>query len=185
MKKAVGNSQSSPPKASIMTKDWVLKKRRPVRKKQVRPYLLELENHLGIDLSLDQAFLELGEFGPWTMVLVDKVPLVMEVEDENTEKQVFLTLRGFLLHLEARRWVEVDHGAIPFLMNGADCMVAGIQEVDEDIKSGDLVWIRDEVHKRPLAIGRALFEGKKLKTELKGKGIKTLHWVGDDLWALE
>ena len=60
-----------------------------------------------------------------------------------------------------------------------------IPDVDEEIKSGDLVWIRDEVHKRPLAIGRALLEGKELKTELKGKGIKTLHWVGDDLWALE
>jgi len=70
-------------------------------------------------------------------------------------------------------------------MNGADCMVAGIQATDENIKVGDLVWIRDEIHKRPLAIGRALMTGHELKTGLKGKGIRTLHWVGDDLWALE
>jgi PUA-domain protein len=185
MNETVGNSQNWVPQGVTMTKDWVLKKRRPVRKKQITPYLLELEQHLGIDLSLDQAFLELGEYGPWTMVLVDRVPLVMEVEDDEYDKQVFLTLRGFLMHLEASRWVEVDHGAIPFLMNGADCMVAGIQAADETIKVGDLVWIRDEIHKRPLAIGRALMSGHELKTELKGKGIRTLHWVGDELWALE
>ena len=168
-----------------MTKDWTLRKRRPVRKKQIKPLLVALEQHLGIDLALDQAFLELAEFGTWEMVLVDKVPIVLSIQESGEDKKVFLTLRGFLPHLSAGRWVEVDHGAIPFLMNGADCMVAGIQDVDSSVVAGDLVWIRDEVHKRPLAIGRALFNGHDLKTELKGKGIKTLHWVGDDLWALE
>jgi len=47
------------------------------------------------------------------------------------------------------------------------------------------VWIRDMTHKRPLAIGWATLAGPELKEGMKGKGIKTLHWVGDELWDME
>jgi PUA domain protein len=96
-----------------------------------------------------------------------------------------LTLRGFLEHSDAAKWVDVDHGAIPFLMNGADCMVAGVQAADEDIAVGELVWIRDMTHKKPLAIGWSTMEGQEMAAATKGKGIKTLHWVGDELWEME
>ena len=94
-------------------------------------------------------------------------------------------MRGFLEHEHAAKWVEVDHGAIPFLMKGADCMVAGVHGADQGIEVGDLVWIRDMTHKRPLAIGWAIMEGNQMVAETKGKGIKTLHWVGDELWDME
>jgi predicted RNA-binding protein (TIGR00451 family) len=87
--------------------------------------------------------------------------------------------------VEAKKWVEVDHGAIPFLMKGADCMVAGVHDADPSIEEGDLVWIRDMTHKRPLAIGWATLDGAELRNSTKGKGIKTLHWVGDELWDME
>ena len=119
------------------------------------------------------------------MVLVDRIPLAVELMSPDEERVVFLTLRGFLSHPCERRFVEVDHGAIPYLMNGADCMVAGIHNADEAIKEGDLVWVRDQEHKRPLAIGWATKDGTSLIQELKGKGIKNLHWVGDELWEME
>ena len=81
--------------------------------------------------------------------------------------------------------VEVDHGAIPFLMNGADCMVAGVQAADEAIGVGELVWIRDMKHKKPLAIGWSKMTGAEMTEATKGKGIKTLHWFGDELWEME
>ena len=56
---------------------------------------------------------------------------------------------------------------------------------DRDIKEGDLVWVRDQTHKRPLAIGWATKDGPSLIGELKGKGLKNIHWVGDELWEME
>jgi PUA domain protein len=94
-------------------------------------------------------------------------------------------LRGFLEHPDSAKWVNVDHGAIPFLMNGADCMVAGIQDADPSIVVGDLVWIRDMIHKRPLAIGWSTMDSAELISSSKGKGINTLHWVGDELWGMD
>ena len=153
--------------------------------KKIAPLLVDLENALDIDLEVDGAFLEMAEYGPWTMVLVDKIAKAIEVQNDLQERFVFLTLRGFLEHEHAAKWVEVDHGAIPFLMKGADCMVAGVHGADQGIEVGDLVWIRDMTHKRPLAIGWAIMEGNQMVAESKGKGIKTLHWVGDELWDME
>jgi len=168
-----------------MSKDWSIRKRRPVRRKNIAPLLKALESSLGIDLSVDGAFLEMAEYGPWQMVFVDKVAKAIEVKNGDNERFTFLTLRGFLEHNDAAKWVEVDHGAIPFLMNGADCMVAGVQAADEDIAVGELVWIRDMTHKKPLAIGWSTMEGQEMAAATKGKGIKTLHWVGDELWEME
>ena len=168
-----------------MSKDWSIRKRRPVRRKNIAPLLKALESSLGIDLSVDGAFLEMAEYGPWQMVFVDKVAKAIEVKNSDNERFTFLTLRGFLEHNDAAKWVEVDHGAIPFLMNGADCMVAGVQAADEDIAVGELVWIRDMTHKKPLAIGWSTMEGQEMAAATKGKGIKTLHWVGDELWEME
>ena len=168
-----------------MSKDWSIRKRRPVRRKNIAPLLKALEASLGIDLSVDGAFLEMAEYGPWQMVFVDKVAKAIEVKNSDDDRFAFLTLRGFLEHNDAGKWVEVDHGAIPFLMNGADCMVAGVQAADEDIAVGELVWIRDMTHKKPLAIGWSTMEGKEMASATKGKGIKTLHWVGDELWEME
>jgi len=168
-----------------MAKDWQLKKRRPVRRKHIAPLLKDLEEALGIDLAVDGAFLEMADYGPWKMVLVDRVPLAVELMSPDDERVVFLTLRGFLAHPCEKRFVEVDHGAIPFLMKGADCMVAGIHNADEEIQEGDLVWVRDQEHKRPLAVGWAVKDGSSLVKELKGKGLKNIHWVGDELWEME
>ena len=168
-----------------MSKDWTIRKRRPVRRKNIAPLLKELEGSLQIDLSVDGAFLEMAEYGSWQMVFVDKVAKTIEVKDDDNQRFTFLTLRGFLDYPEAGKWVEVDHGAIPFLMNGADCMVAGVQAADENIVKGELVWIRDMTHKKPLAIGWSVMDGNEMATAAKGKGIKTLHWVGDELWEME
>ena len=40
-------------------------------------------------------------------------------------------------------------------------------------------------HKKPLAIGWSLMAGREMADASKGKGIKTLHWVGDELWEME
>ena len=180
-----GNGHSTLHHAITMVKDWSIRKRRPIRRKAIAPLLKDLEAALGIDLDVDGAFLEAAEFGPWNLVFVEKTPKAVDVEHPDGQRVVALTLRGLMEHADAAHWVEVDHGAIRFVMNGADCMAAGISGADTGIEEGDLVWIRDEVHKRPLALGWALSSGEGMIEATGGKAVKTIHWVGDELWDME
>ena len=84
-----------------------------------------------------------------------------------------------------RSWAAVDKGAIPFLMNGADCMGAGIHVADPSIGPGGFVWIRDQESGAPLASGIALVDGEEMMDMMKGKAISTVHWIGDELWNIE
>ena len=168
-----------------MAKNWVVRKRRPVRRKQVAPLLAALEESFGVDLNLDGAFLEIAEYGSWRLMIVDKEPHTVEIENQDGELVAALTLRGLLANTPMRGWLEVDRGATPFLMNGADCMAAGIHAAHEEIVEGDLVWIRDQEHKRPLALGWACLSAEEMVEATSGKAVKTLHWIGDELWNME
>ena len=64
-------------------------------------------------------------------------------------------------------------------------MMAGVQDCDQEIIENDLVWIRDETHKKPIAVGWALTDGINMMNSKSGKGISTIHWIGDELWNLE
>ena len=67
---------------------------------------------------------------------------------------------------------------------GADIMSPGIVEADPGIRVGDLVVVTDQVHNKPLAVGRALVNGDEMVGN-KGKAIKSIHYVGDRIWNLE
>jgi PUA domain protein len=169
----------------VAKKDWKLKGRKPVRHKKIKGLIERLTEPLGIDVDLSNAFLETAQFGPWSLLIVDKSPLGMEVADAEGEIIAFPTLRGILAWSPSSRWCDVDHGAIPFLMNGADCMAAGIHAACECIEEGDLIWIRDQTHGKPIAIGWAMMSASEMKEATKGKAVKMLHHVGDELWELE
>ena len=161
-----------------------LRRRTPVRFKQIRNIVAELSERIGVAIDTQLAFLEKGNFENRDLILVDRIPLAMQVETDSGKKW-FPTLRGILEWQPSEKWAAVDHGAIPFLMNGADCMGAGIQMADPSVEPGELVWVRDEAHGKPLALGIALVDGQEMMEMNKGKAIQTLHWVGDDLWELE
>ena len=78
--------------------------------------------------------------------------------------------------------VVVDMGAVRFVTNGADVMAPGIIDADLKIVENDQVWICDEIHRKPLAIGIANMTGEQMRNEKKGKAIKTIHYVGDNIW---
>src|SRR5437773_316578 len=52
------------------------------------------------------------------------------------------------------------------------------------IRERDIVWVRDEKNRQPLAVGRAIMDGPTMAREERGKAIETLHYVGDDIWRL-
>jgi PUA domain protein len=63
-------------------------------------------------------------------------------------------------------------------------MGPGITAADPAIRTGDLVFVRDAKHQKPLAIGRALVDGAALASKAPGKVVKNLHYIGDELWGL-
>lgn len=174
------------PTPSVVAKDWKLKQRKPVRHKKIRGLIGRLSEPLNLDVDLSSTFLEQAEYGPWSLLIVNKSPLAMEVlpEDEG-DRIAFPTLRGCLAWSPEKKWCEVDHGAIPFLLNGADCMAAGIHSACESIDEGDLIWIRDQKHGKPLAIGWATMNAEGMVAATSGKAVKSIHHVGDELWELE
>ena len=173
------------PAKVVAKKDWKLKARKPMRHKKLKPLIERLTGPLGIDADLSEAFLETASFGPWNLLIVNKSPLGMEVESPAGETITFPTLRGILEWNPTLKWCEVDLGAIPFLLNGADCMAAGIHGACDCIEEGDLIWIRDQTHGKPLAIGWAAMDAASMVEAMKGKAVKMLHHIGDELWDLE
>ncbi len=168
-----------------MSGERMLRHRHAVRRKGVNAMLTTLEDALDVRIAEGASMIERAEWGDWTILLIDKKADFVQITDENSIPHAFLTLRGLLSHQPNRRWVSVDLGAVSFLLNGADCMKAGIQDAESNIGKGDLVWIRDEVHCKPLALGWALADAPELIAGASGKGVRTIHWIGDDLWDLE
>lgn len=129
--------------------------------------------------SISDRKLESAMADDFKIIIVDGKILFFQLGDEP-----FPTVRGVLeLGLDCHR-VTVDSGAVKFVVNGADIMCPGIVKVDDGINEGDLVIINEETHGKPLAIGRALVPADKMIGS-SGKAIKSIHYVGDDLWNLE
>ncbi len=77
--------------------------------------------------------------------------------------------------------VIVDMGAVRFVLNGADIMRPGIVSVDT-FSEEDFVLIVDVKYKKPLAIGRALFDSEKMNSLDSGKVVKNIHYLNDKIW---
>jgi len=79
--------------------------------------------------------------------------------------------------------VVVDMGAVAHVANGADIMRPGIRDIPSNFGKGDLLVIVDEKYSKPLALGLAEMESTEMKSMIKGKVIRNVHFVGDELWT--
>jgi hypothetical protein len=69
-----------------MGKEFQIKKRRPVRRKNIAPLLKDLEEALDIDLNVDGGFLEMATYGSWQLVFVDKIAKTIEISDDEGQR---------------------------------------------------------------------------------------------------
>ncbi|MFW9855538.1 MAG: PUA domain-containing protein [Candidatus Thorarchaeota archaeon] len=77
--------------------------------------------------------------------------------------------------------VKVDQGAVPHILNGADVFCQGVEKIIHDFDVGAIILVfnpQDAV----LALGEALIASQKLLNG-KGKGIKTIHYLNDQIWT--
>ena len=95
-----------------------------------------------------------------------------------------IPLLSYLMNHELpMKSVKVDTGAIKFVSNGADTMRPGIIEIDPTIEKDDIIAIKDPQHGRVLAIGKAIYNAAGMESLPKGKAIKSLHSISDQIWA--
>jgi len=157
-----------------------IKRRYMLKKKELKELKDELGNIFDVEKIIpkkavvEKAVTEEGE-----IILLDGTPLAMV-----NSGRIFPTLK-FLLEMDIENnRVIVDMGAVKFIANGADVMAPGIVEADENIQEGDIVFVVDVTHKKPLSVGEALMGGKTMVEEKKGKAIKTIHFIGDEIWKM-
>jgi PUA domain protein len=156
-----------------------LSTRHYLSKKESKEVLKELNRLFACEIN-ERAPVERAHAPSYQLLFIEGEPLAIRCED-----QYFLTLKGLLRYKPKRKWAMVDKGAIKFVSKGADVMAPGIVNADEQIIEQELVWICDEEHFAPLAIGKALMDGKEMVKAKKGKAIRSIFHVGDKLWRMQ
>ncbi len=157
----------------------LIKRRYHVRKALLKQLTQELVEKFGEKTGeLLKGAIEVMELGEGReVILVKSKVLFFRVSDG-----IFPTLNS-LGRIPLKR-VVVDMGAVPHVANGADIMAPGVVSSDEEITLGEGVVIVDERHNKPIAVGKSLVPGAKMRGP-KGKVIKNLHYVGDEIWQLQ
>ncbi len=156
-----------------------LRHRHRLRRKEIASLASEFKKILGCETFLDDEVLEIADATQYRLLLSKGQALGVYLGDEP-----FLTIKGLLAFPPMKRFVTVDMGAVRFLANGADVMAPGVIDADLGIEEGHGVWVRDENNLKPLAVGIALMDAKTMIEVNEGKAVKTIHYVGDKIWAL-
>ena len=155
--------------------------RQRLRRKEAQTLAAQLHEQIGQCPFGDDDPVEWGEYRQWKLLLRGSEGLCVV-----HEQACFPTVRTLLTQRPplARQWVEVDQGAVAFITNGADVMAPGVVAADPAILPGQLVYVREEVHKKALLVGVALSAGPAMVAAKEGKAVQTLHHLGDRLWQL-
>jgi PUA-domain protein len=159
-----------------------VRKRHTIRKDELAELFAILAREIGPSAEKFRSDrVEMAELdAPFVLYLVDRKPLLMK-----RDGWVFPTVKGAIERPFPERTITVDMGAIPFVVKGADIMRPGIVSVTDDVRKGSPAIVVDERHRKALAVVVALLDGPVMRAESKGKVAKTVHHVGDLLWALE
>ena len=154
-----------------------IKNRHRIKSKDIKKIFSEIQKSFPDLMLNEKSNVETGEIEEYKLVFVDDTPCFMYHND-----RLIFTLIGINKFNPRAKFVEVDMGAVRFVTNGADVMAPGIVDADISIVEDDVVWICDQKHKKPLAVGYAVMNGEQMISEKKGKAINVIHYVGDRLW---
>jgi PUA-domain protein len=155
------------------------KNRHRLSKKEVKALEEELVSSAGFVPFQPDSQIDVAEMDRWTVILDGGEVVGIYIDDKP-----FPTLRGLLRRTPPGKHVTVDMGAVKFIANGADVMSPGITDADQAIREGDVVWVRDVKNSKPIAVGIALKSGADMVNVKQGKAVKTLHYVGDEIWNI-
>ncbi len=87
--------------------------------------------------------------------------------------------------------VQVDRGAIKFVLSGANIMCPGLTskgarlpDKEESLEKGAIVIVNAEGKEHAMAVGKLVMSTEEIKSLNKGIGIELVHYLGDGLWNL-
>jgi PUA domain protein len=150
-------------------------KKKTLSKKEIRTINEEISKY-GFQFD-KKDFVEIVEDEKHKVLKKDNDVVFFYISDE-----IFPSLKIILGKKVELKLITVDMGAVKFVVNGADIMRPGIVDIQEGINNDEIVIIQDVDNKKPLAIGKALFDSDEMKSQQAGKVIKNLHWIGDEIW---
>mmetsp|Transcript_30232 Transcript_30232/g.49994 ORF Transcript_30232/g.49994 Transcript_30232/m.49994 type:complete len:89 (-) Transcript_30232:354-620(-) len=82
--------------------------------------------------------------------------------------------------------MQVDQGAIRFVLNGANIMCQGFTSaggaMPEEFPANTAVIIMAEGKKHPLAIGLTKLSTQEIRQQNSGIGVENIHYLNDGLW---
>ena len=85
--------------------------------------------------------------------------------------------------------MQVDKGAIKFVLRGANIMAPGLTSAggafEMNIEKGDPVQITAEGCEHACAIGLMSISSEELNSKPTGQAIESVHSIGDGLWKVE
>ncbi|GLJ17882.1 hypothetical protein SUGI_0312790 [Cryptomeria japonica] len=116
------------------------------------------------------------------LVLVNNVPLFFNVRDG----PYMPTLRLLHQYPNIMKKLQVDRGAIKFVLSGANVMCPGLTSpggaLDVEVPAESPVAIMAEGKENALAIGFTKMSAKDIKSINKGIGVDNMHYLNDGLW---
>jgi len=154
-------------------------KRNFLKEKEAKSILNQAEEKLKINIEQiikNKASLELLETEFAKIYLINGKPRLAK-----TGEDLFPTLI-FNEYFSVAPKAIVDMGAIPHVCKGANVMRPGIRRFDGEFKKGDFVFVVDEKHGKPLAVGEILYDKSEAEKITQGAVIRNVHFVGDRIW---
>ena len=150
---------------------------RRLKDREVKALLREfMRTYPNVELSESAKEFDEVAVGGDMVYFVDGVPLIVRT------KFGLLPSLKFTHAINSLPRVIVDMGAVAHIANGADVMRPGIKDVRGDFGRGGLVVIVDERFGKPIALGVAEVDSTEMRGVSKGKVIRSVHYVGDELW---
>lgn len=102
------------------------------------------------------------------------------------ESPYFPSLRLIHQYPDIAPTMQVDRGAIKFVLSGANIMCPGLTSpggiVPEGIEAEQVVTIMAEGKQHALAVGLTKMSGSDMKSINKGIAVETIHYLNDGLW---
>ncbi|KAI8555647.1 hypothetical protein RHMOL_Rhmol05G0189500 [Rhododendron molle] len=116
------------------------------------------------------------------VVLVNNVPLFFNIRDG----PYMPTLRLLHQYPNVMKKLQVDRGAIKYVLAGANIMCPGLTSpggaLDDDVAEETPVAIMAEGKQHALAIGFTKMSAKDIRAINKGIGVDNMHYLNDGLW---
>nr|WCZ58457.1 translation machinery-associated protein 20 [Andalucia godoyi] len=147
----------------------------------------ELEQPLEDLIPKKSTLLEV-KCGPFLRVYAvqgDGRPVAFQLD----EGQLIPHLSVLLTYPTLMTRVQVDQGAIKFVLRGADIMCPGLTSaggmLPDNLKEGDVVAVFAEGKQHPLAIGVMKMSSADIRSQNAGIAIENAHHLGDGLWLVK